>query len=74
MAIFSCLDCDDREVGCHNKCDKYKREKAEYVRKENERRSSKNEICYTYFGERKKKRDKLRFKYAKKKMLHGGKF
>ena len=73
MAVFSCLDCNDREVGCHAKCDKYRQEKAEYIQKANEKRSSKNEISRIYFGERKRKRDELRIKYTQKKMWRGGK-
>lgn len=27
---FTCKDCDDREPGCHSKCEKYKKEKSRW--------------------------------------------
>lgn len=33
MSNFPCLNCPDREIGCHGKCEKYLKEKAEHNRK-----------------------------------------
>lgn len=32
MGLFTCKDCPNRYPGCHDKCEKYKTEKAEYER------------------------------------------
>ena len=32
MSFRSCLNCQDREVGCHATCEKYHKEKAEHDR------------------------------------------
>ena len=39
---FSCKDCENRFPGCHDRCEKYQREKAEHEqRKEQERQARK---------------------------------
>ena len=30
--FFTCSGCEDRRIGCHNYCEKYKQERAEYDR------------------------------------------
>ena len=42
---FTCKDCENREPGCHAKCEKYKREKAKHdERKLAERKKKEIEI------------------------------
>ena len=36
-----CLDCQDREPGCHGKCDKYKTWKAQYEAEKDARLAAK---------------------------------
>ena len=43
---FTCNDCTNRHPGCHDKCEKYKREKAEWDRMKAERDKDKSAWDY----------------------------
>ena len=40
--VFPCKNCDDRKVGCHGSCDKYKNAKATYNKQISEERYQKD--------------------------------
>lgn len=52
IAIKCCKNCKDRYLGCHDKCDKYKKEKALM---EAYRDSQRNTNIYSYVRAREKK-------------------
>lgn len=45
--IFTCKGCPDRYPGCHDHCDKYKREKAEYEKRKAELEADREARIYT---------------------------
>lgn len=45
---FTCgRDCPDRQPGCHSKCEKYKRERAEYDKRKSEEDAKRSVYYYT---------------------------
>lgn len=46
-APFTCNDCTNRHPGCHDKCEKYNREKAEWERRKAIRDRDKDAWYYT---------------------------
>ena len=63
--MFTCKDCKDREVGCHSRCEKYKREKTKH-----ERLKAINESDKDYRAYRREQRDKRIKANAKRKNKH----
>lgn len=42
--IFSCKDCQDRYVGCHSKCEKYKAKKELHEKRKQEYKDNTNPV------------------------------
>lgn len=58
MAQAPCKDCNDRQLGCHDRCEKYLNFKAENEKTKNMIRESKREISLhiEYLAREKEKR------------------
>lgn len=66
MGDFTCTDCVDREIGCHDKCDKYKREVLEHNRiKANLEKSyiTRSYVCERIIKSKRKKSSFVRRNY-----------
>lgn len=62
--IFSCKDCPNRCLGCHDKCDTYKSEKEMYENKKRYARIGKDMDRYNRARRMSRRNDQLR-KYGK---------
>lgn len=63
--IFSCKGCNKREPGCHDRCETYKQEKAEYDRQKAVAR--KDDVYLAYAREAGYRRKTT---YLKEKIIH----